>query len=505
MVGSAGSTDGVGTNALFNHPLGVALDKSNNVYVADFNNNTIRKITPNGTISTFAGSAGSSGSTDATGNAARFNGPAAVTVDTNGNVYVADNYNCTIRKITPAGAVSTLAGSPLAYGSVDATGSAARFRYPSGVAVDNTGNIYVADTLNSTMRKVTSSGVVTTLAGFAQSSGAADGTGSSSRFSYPNGVAVDSAGNVYVADSNNHIIRKVTPAGVVTTLAGLSGHYGTNDGIGSIVRLKYPDGLALDSAGKIIIADGGNQTIRATQPLTTKVDQFISFAPLPDKSASDVPFSITATTSSDLPVYLNILSGPAVLDTNNVLTLLGGGTVNLIAWQPGNSNYNAAAPVLQSFNVNKIPQTITFGVLSQQKVGDAPFSVYSTSDSGLQVSFSVSGPAVLNGNILTLMNWGTVTVTASQSGNCSYASASNVVQSFFVIPPDNTIVSPQFSSGSFQLAFYGLTGSNYLIQTSTNLVNWQPFTNFAGTNFLLYFNDPAATNFKQRFYRTVMP
>lgn len=502
MVGSTGSTDGVGTNALFSHPIGVAVDRSNNVYVADFNNSTIRKINPNGTVSTLAGLAGNSGSTDATGSAARFNGPAGVTVDTNGNVYVADNYNCTIRKITPSAAVSTLAGTPLAYGSVDATGSAARFRYPSGVAVDNAGNVYVADTLNSTIREVTSGGVVTTLAGFAGSSGAADGTGNSARFSYPNGVAVDSAGNVYVADSNNHIIRKVTPVGVVTTLAGLSGHYGTNDGNGSIVRFNFPDGLALDSAGNIFVADGGNQTIRATQPLTTKVDQFISFAPILDKSAGDASFSISATASSGLPVYLNVLSGPAVLDTNSVVTLFGGGTVNVIAWQPGNSNYNAATPVLQSFNVTKIPQTITFGSLSQQKVGDAPFSVYATSDSGLPVSLSVSGPAVLNGSILTLTGWGTVTITASQPGNASYVAATNVVQPFFVVPPDNTIVAPQkLSDGSFQLAFYGFTGSNYLIQTSTNLHDWQSFTNFTGTNFLLYFSDSSATNYKQRFYR----
>jgi sugar lactone lactonase YvrE len=499
---STGSTDGVGTNALFNHPLGVALDKSNNVYVVDFNNNAIRKITPNGTVSTFAGSAGSSGSNDATGSSARFNGPAAVTVDTNGNVFVADNYNCTIRKITSSGAVSTLAGSPLAYGSVDATGSAARFRYPSGVAVDNSGNVYVADTFNQTIRKVTSGGVVTTLAGFSGSSGAGDGTGSSAFFSYPNGVAVDSAGNVYVADSNNHVIRKITPAGVTTTLAGLSGHFGTNDGVGSIARFRSPDGLAIDSAGNIFIADGGNQTIRATQSLTNKIDQFISFAPLPNKSANDTPFSISATASSGLPVYLNVLSGPGILDTNNMLTLLGGGTVNVIAWQPGNSNYNAAVPVLQSFNVSQIPQTITFGALSQQKVGDAPFSLSATSDSGLPVSFSVSGPAVLDGNILTLTNWGTVTVTASQTGNASYMAATNVVQSFFVVPSDNTIVAPQkLPNGDFQLAFYGLVGSNYLIQASTNLIDWQPFTNFTGTNFLLYFNDSGATNFKQRFYR----
>jgi hypothetical protein len=415
---------------------------------------------------------------------------------------VADSVNETIRKITPNGDVSTLAGFPRSYGSVDATGSAARFHNPEGIAVDDSGNVYVADEVNATVRKITPAGVVTTLAGFPGSAGAADGTGNVARFQYLNDVAVDASGNVYVADTGNDAIRKITPFGVVTTLAGQSGDPGSVDGIGSVARFNNPGGIAVDVTGNLFISDIGNDTIRATQTLTAKVDQNISFAPLPDKSAGDTPFSISATSSSGLPVYLNVLAGPATLDTNNVLTLLGAGTVTLIAWQPGDANYNAAAPVQQSFNVSAIPQTITFGALSQQKIGDAPFSLYATSDSGLPVSFSVSGPVVLNGNILALTNWGTVTVTASQAGNASYAAATNVVQSFFVAPPDNTIVAPQkLSNGSFQLAFYGLAGSNYLIQSSTNLINWQPFTNFTGSNLLFYFNDSAATNFKQRFYR----
>lgn len=502
QVGVSGYADGQGTNAIFNNPVGIAVDSADNLYVADMMNSVIRKITPDGTVSTFAGQAGSNGSVDATGSAARFYFPDGVAVDTNGNVYVADSVNETIRKITPGGTVSTLAGLARSYGSADGTGSAARFHNPTALAVDTAGNVYVADEVNETVRKVTPNGVVTTLAGFPESAGASDGTGNAARFDNLNGLAVDMDGNIYVADTGNNAIRKISPAGVVTTLAGQSGSPGSADGIGSAVRFNNPSGVAVDSSGDLFIADALNHTIRATQPLTTKVDQFISFAPLPDKSANDAPFPIAATSSSGLPVYLNVLSGPAVLDTNNVLTLLGGGTVEVIAWQPGDSTYNAATPVTQSFNVNKIPQTITFGALSQQKVGDAPFSLSATSDSGLPVSFSAFGPAVLNGNILTLTGWGTVTITASQAGNASYQAASNVVQSFFVVPPDNTIVAPQkLPNGNFQLAFYGLTGSNYLVQASTNLIDWQPFTNFTGTNFLLYFNDSTATNFKQRFYR----
>ena len=144
-------------------------------------------------------------------------------VDGTGNVYVADSENSTLRKVTPAGVVTTLAGTAGFPGSADGTGAAARFGFPAGVAVDGSGNVYVADTGNSTVRKVTPAGVVSTLAGTAGSYGSADGTGAAARFNLPIGVAVDGSGNVYVADTYNDTLRKVTPAGVVSTLAGTAG------------------------------------------------------------------------------------------------------------------------------------------------------------------------------------------------------------------------------------------------------------------------------------------
>src|SRR5207245_2370200 len=183
------------------------------------------------TFTTLAGAA-SIGSADGTGSAARFYFPTGVATDSSANVYVADQYNHTIRKITPAGVVTTLAGLAGNPGRGDGTGSAARFNYPSGVATDSSGNVYVADPYNHTIRKITPAGVVTTLAGLAENPGSADGTGSAARFSAPWGVATDSSGNVYVADTFNYTIRKITPAGVVTTLAGLAGNPGTHDGTG---------------------------------------------------------------------------------------------------------------------------------------------------------------------------------------------------------------------------------------------------------------------------------
>jgi hypothetical protein len=231
LAGSAGSADGTGSAARFDQPKGVAVDSSGNVYVADsstvfvtdfgtysLGNNTIRKVTPSGVATTLAGLAGSYGSTDGIGSAARFNGAFGVAVDSGGNVYVADQGNNTIRKATAAGVVTTLAGQTGKDGSADGTGSAARFNMPLGVAVDMAGNTYVADTDNNTIRKITPGGVVTTLAGLAGSAGSADGTGSAARFNQPMCVAVDSAGNVYVADSGNNTIRKGWAASIGRTV-----------------------------------------------------------------------------------------------------------------------------------------------------------------------------------------------------------------------------------------------------------------------------------------------
>ncbi len=211
-AGGPGSADGTGSAARFDFPVGVATDSGGNVYVSEWGNNTIRKITPAGVVTTLAGSAGLSGSADGIGSAARFALPAGVATDSGGNVYVAEWSNHTIRKITPAGLVTTLAGSPRVSGSVDGTGSAARFNSPTGVATDSGGNVFVADSSNSTIRKITPAGVVTTLAGSAGLSGIADGTGSAARFSGPQGVATDSRGNVFVADTFNNKIRVGRPA-----------------------------------------------------------------------------------------------------------------------------------------------------------------------------------------------------------------------------------------------------------------------------------------------------
>ena len=270
FVGVSGSADGLGQSARFNLPHGIAVSTTGNSFVADTGNHTIRKLrTLLGISSTIAGTAGVTGSTDGTGSAARFNQPAGVAVDTEENVFVADTANHTIRKVTSAGVVTTIAGTAGVTGSADDTGSAARFDGPTGIAVDTTGNLFVADRSNHTIRKVTSVGVVTTLAGLAGASGSNDGTGSVARFNLPYGTAVDTEGNVYVADTDNHTIRKVTSAGVVTTIGGTAGVTGSTDGFVASARFNFPHGVAVSTAGDVFVADSSNNSIRsATQILS---------------------------------------------------------------------------------------------------------------------------------------------------------------------------------------------------------------------------------------------
>jgi len=270
QTGAAGYADGPGTQAQFQQPNGVAVDRAGNVYVADTGNDVIRKIQPDGTVTTVAGLAFTHGGDDGPGNTARFWAPFGLAVDGGGNIYVADTVNNLIRKITPAGFVITLSGPFVAQaglpGDNDGNGLVARFRNPWGVAVDARGNVYVADMSNNTIRKITPSGIVSTFAGRAGAAGQDDGPGIQARFNAPNAVATDAAGNVYVSDSGNQTIRKITPSGIVSTLAGLAGYAGHADGIGDDAQFWNPQGLAVDGSGNVYVADTGNQLIRAITP-----------------------------------------------------------------------------------------------------------------------------------------------------------------------------------------------------------------------------------------------
>jgi RHS repeat-associated protein len=313
-TGSAGSTNGAGTSATFNNTLNTAVDAAGNVYVADAGNHMVRKITPAGVVSTLAGS-GLPGYADGTGATAVFQHPSALTVDATGNVFVSDQQNHRIRKITPAGVVTTFAGSGSA-GAVDGTGTSASFNLPIGLDFDPSGNLYVADYGNNKIRKITAAGVVSTFAGTGAqgltngaalsatfknpmgltidalgtiyvadrqnyvvrkisggsvsilagsgAAGSSDGTGTAASFNRPNAVTVDAVGNVYVADDNNMVVRKITPTGVVTILAGAVGTSGFVNGTGANTRFNSPYGLSVDAMGYLYVADQNNYSIRKT-------------------------------------------------------------------------------------------------------------------------------------------------------------------------------------------------------------------------------------------------
>ncbi len=263
-AGSSGSTDGTGSSARFYTPRGITTDGTN-LYVVDSWNYTIRKIViSTGVVTTIAGSVGLSGSTNGTGTSARFNNSIGITTDGT-NLFVADYSNHTIRKVViSTGVVTTIAGSAGLSGSTDGTGTSARFNGPFGITTNGT-NLFVTDTDNHTIRKIViSTGVVTTIAGSAGSSGSTDGTGTSARFNGPFGITTDGT-NLFVTDSSNYTIRKIViSTGVVTTIAGTAGTSGTTDGTGTAARFYVPTGITTDGTN-LFIADFSNYTIRKIQ------------------------------------------------------------------------------------------------------------------------------------------------------------------------------------------------------------------------------------------------
>jgi len=260
--GYPGATDGPGNDARFIMPRGIAEDSAGNVFVAD--SYTIRKISPAGEVSTLAGLAGYPGSADGPGDKARFSWPAGIAVDSADNLYVADRY--TIRKITPAGWVTTLAGVYGRGGSADGLSGKALFSdQEKGIAVDGAGAVYVADAFNHAIRKISPAGAVSILAGSA-GQGSVDGTVAEARFFRPLGIALAGDGTVYVADTSNDTIRKITPAGAVSTMAGTAGHPGSADGAPGNAQFDSPQGLAVDKDGNVYVADTGNRLIRKMTP-----------------------------------------------------------------------------------------------------------------------------------------------------------------------------------------------------------------------------------------------
>jgi sugar lactone lactonase YvrE len=261
QTGMPGSSDGSGSQARFDTPSGIAVG-TGDFYVSDTGNHVIRRITAAGIVSTIAGLAGQSGFTNALRAAARFNSPLGITVATDGTVFVADSGNHLIRAIAPDGGVTTLAGRAENWGSQDGAGDSARFNGPVGLALDAQGDLFVSDSNNHTIRKITRAGIVTTWAGGPGVDGFTNGDRLQARFSKPAELAFDKHGNLFVADSFNHLIRKISRDGKVSTVTGIAGVDGSADGSNGQARLFNPYGLAICPDGSLVVTDAYNQLIR---------------------------------------------------------------------------------------------------------------------------------------------------------------------------------------------------------------------------------------------------
>lgn len=264
--GAPGSADGVGSAAQFRFPGGLAFDPSGNLLVADTGNDTLRRIAPDGTVTTLAGSAGLPGSTDAVGAAARFNAPIGLAVDGSGVAYLGDSGNHTIRRVATDGTVTTYAGLAGQPGYLNGSAPSAQFNEPNGVTLAADGTLYVADYGNSCIRAISPTGSVSTLAGQPGTHGSADGTGSAASFYWPVGLAMDASGNVWVADTYNHTLRKILAGGIVSTVAGSGGTLGNLDGTGTAARFDLPCGVAVTPSGDLVVADTGNHFLRRVTP-----------------------------------------------------------------------------------------------------------------------------------------------------------------------------------------------------------------------------------------------
>ncbi|MBA3682982.1 MAG: hypothetical protein H0W73_17730 [Bacteroidetes bacterium] len=383
--GLGGSTDGLGAVASFSNPTGVCSDASGNIYVADNNNHKIRKISPIGLVTTLAGS-GTIGAANATGTLASFYNPTGVCSDANGNIYVADNNNNKIRKITPAGVVTTLAGSG-SIGAVDAVGTLASFHFPYGLCSDGVGNIYVADSYNHKIRKITSTGTVTNLAG-SGNIGAVDATGILASFAYPISVSSDAFGNVYVADFNNHKIRKITTSGTVTTFAG-SGTPGAVDAIGVLASFSNPAGICLNPVGDIYIADAGNHKIRE---ITLCV----------------APSAPTNTT--------NISNTQICFGNSTTLSAISSGTINWYSTPTGGSSINTGVNFITS-------NTLSVGSYSYY----AEATTCTNSASRTLISFTINALPIVTVNSGSICSGQSFTITPNGANTYTFQGGSAIV------------------------------------------------------------------------------
>jgi hypothetical protein len=510
----AGSADGTGSKATFYYPYAVTVDSAGNLYVADTNNSTIRKVTPAGVVTTLAGIPGVSGSANGTGTAAQFNNPVGIAVDSGSNLYVADTLNHTIRKMTPAGVVTTLAGTPGVYGSANGTGTAAQFFYPRGIAVDSGSNLYVADSINSTIRKVTPAGVVTTLAGSPTVSGSANGTGSAAQFNYPSGVAVDSGSNIYVADTGNYTIRKVTPAGVVTTLAGIARTSGSADGLTSAATFNYPSGIAVDGIGNLFVAESNNYTIReislsGSNLVVTTIGGSVGSSGTSDGIGTAAPFFYpsgvcvdsggnvyVADTSNTRIAKGYLVSSPAITSGLTATAVTGSAFSYQITASNSPTSYGASG-LPDGLSINTATGLISGTPTTS---GTTRVTITATNPGGtgsatLVITITLPPPAVTTGSTGTVYNGATINGAVNPNGLPTTCYFNYGLTSAYGSSTTPQTLGSGTSAVSFNVAITGLRPSTtyhyQLVATNSSGTTYGPDQTFTTTKALDYSTERA--------------
>ncbi len=434
---------GLATNATISRPYDAACDSAGNVYIADTSNNRIRKVDTNRIITTIAGKSGGgySGDGGAATNA-NLNNPRGVIFDAFGNLYIADTGNNRIRKVDTNDIIITVAGMITSGFSGDGNAATnAALKNPADIALDSFGNLFIADNGNNRIRKVDTNGIITTVAGNGTAAYAGDGGAATNASLYsPSGVALDSQGNLYIADYNNNRIREVDANGIITTVAGNgTATYAGDGGAATNASLHEPERMVLDVAGNFYIADYYNNCIR-------KVD----------------------------------ING-------------------IIATVAGNGNPTSSGDGGAATNAGFNPIGVAL-----DSAGDLYIVDYLNSRIR-EVNFAGYPTLVLTNVSVTNAGNYSVVITGS------YGSVTSVVASLTVnLPPPQIITSGTnfgftTNQSGFGFKVSGTVGQTIVVDGSTNLVNWIPlFTNTAGTN-PAYFFDPISTNFPSRYYRARLP
>ncbi len=418
--GYAGTaTEGTATSSLLNGPNGVAVDASGNVYIADSGNNRIEKVTPQGTLSVFAGTGTSGTPTEGTATNSKLNSPGGVAVDSSGNVYIADSGNNRIEKVTPQGRLSFFAGTGTAGAPTAGTATSSNLNFPRGVVVDSFGNVFIADYFNYRVEKVTPQGTLSFFAGTGTSGTPTAGPATSSKL-IPSGVAVDSFGNVYIADSGNNRIDKVTPSGTLSIIAGTGTAGAPTAGPATSSNLKGPRGVAVDSFGNVFIADFNNQRIEKVTPQGT-----LSF--FAGTGVLGAPTEGTATSSN-----LDRPSGVAVDSFGNVYI----------------ADYG-------NMRVEKVSPSGGYG-------GSFTPTVLTTGDGTTSVTSSTTSVCTVTSGVVNYIGVGTCTLVAHVAAGTNYVAADGSAQSFTIVPgtPSSPIISNYQGSG--------LTGGSFTPIITTN-------------------------------------